>query len=277
MSPVECMNSLLKGQPSWVEIWYGKPEWVAGLFIGAFLIAVSAAFWIPYDAQRRLRDAMTHQIAIVVAIVLILPSLILRIAPCWISQGGLQNIVAPVAGLGALGGLTALFVTLGYALGLGVRGYVPPPPPLPSNEGEEITATKPAIPLEQEVAPSPPMPSETVYLRRPPPRLAWLVVRSGPRLGREFRLGKVTNIGRDATLNDIVIDDPAMSRQHARIRLEDDQFVLYDLASLNGTFVNDEQVQKRALVDGDMIKMGETLFTFMEIKDKEKGKESEEA
>ena len=90
-------------------------------------------------------------------------------------------------------------------------------------------------------------------------------------MGKEFRLAKVSNIGRDATQNDVVIDDPAISRQHARIRLEDGQFVLYDLASANGTFVRSrgsdtwDQIQKQALTDGDMIKTGETTFSFMRV------------
>jgi len=280
MQPVECMRSLLKGQPFWVEMWYGRPEWVVGLFIVAFLIAIIAAFWIFYDVQRRFREATIYQALTVVATVLILPSVILRIIPCWVSQSGMRNIVAPLAGLGIVAGLVALFAFLGYAFGIGVREYVPPVPPsvptprpLPSVPAEEVPPTELAKAPAYEVPPPAPAPAETISLRRPPPRLAWLVLRSGPRIGKEFRLGEVTNIGRDATMNDIVIDDPAMSRQHAKIRLEDEQFVLYDLASLNGTFVNDEQIQKRALVNGDMIRMGETLFTFMELKEKKKEEE----
>ncbi len=99
--------------------------------------------------------------------------------------------------------------------------------------------------------------------------MAWFVVPSGPRAGKEYRLGEITNIGRDAMQNDIDIDDSAISRQHARVKLEGGQFVLYDLASANGTFVNDELIQKRLLVNGDRIKIGETDIVFMQVKEGE--------
>lgn len=280
MSPAQCLSFLLSGQPFWVELWYGKPEWIGGLFIAAFAIALVAAFWVFYDTQRSLKEAVIYQVITVVATILILPSVIVRIVPCWLSQGGMQNIVVPLAVLGIVAGLAVILALFLYGLGVGV--YVPPPlppPPPPPLPTPPPPVPEPAPPTELAAAPvyeaplRSPAPVETVSLRRPPSRLAWLVVRSGLRMGKEFRLGEETNIGRDATRSDIVIDDTGMSRQHAKIRLENEQFVLYDLASRNGTFVNDEQIQKRVLMDGDRIKMGETIFTFMEITEKkEEGK-----
>jgi len=87
-------------------------------------------------------------------------------------------------------------------------------------------------------------------------------------MGKEFRLGEVTGIGRDAALNDIVIDDPKMSGQHAKVKLEKKRFVLYDLGSTNKTFVNGKEVYRRILTDGDTITTGDTTFTFMELKEK---------
>jgi pSer/pThr/pTyr-binding forkhead associated (FHA) protein len=111
----------------------------------------------------------------------------------------------------------------------------------------------------------------TEILIGPPSELAWLVVTSGPRTGKEFRLGEVTGIGRDPTQNEVVIDDQAMSRQHAKIKLEGKKFVIHDLASSNGTFVNDGQVYRQVLSDGDRIRMGETEFTFIEVQEKGEG------
>jgi pSer/pThr/pTyr-binding forkhead associated (FHA) protein len=90
-------------------------------------------------------------------------------------------------------------------------------------------------------------------------------VRGGARAGKEFRLQEVTNVGRDATQNDIAIDDTAISRQHARVKLEDGKFVLYDLASANGTSVNGQKILKHELANGDQVTMGETQFTFMQV------------
>jgi FHA domain-containing protein len=61
---------------------------------------------------------------------------------------------------------------------------------------------------------------------------------------------------------DIVLSDSGASRQHARIRRDDGAFVLTDLGSTNGTLVNDEAVQERALEDGDRITIGETILEF---------------
>lgn len=112
---------------------------------------------------------------------------------------------------------------------------------------------------------------ETVILGGPPPSFAWLVVKSGPRAGVLFRLNpKGSNIGRDSTLNDFILDDSALSRQHARLRVEkndegEEQHFIYDLATANGTFVNGEQIVKQGLVDGDEILIGQTTLVFKQL------------
>jgi len=258
-------------------MWYGEPEWIAGLFIVAFFISLIATFWIFYDIKRKFREAMIYQVITVASTILILPSAMLRIVPCLVSQGGMQYIVAPLAALGILASLAALFALFSYGLGIGIWEYpptLPTPEPSPPAPVEAVPPTEPIVLPGHEVPPLL-VSAETISLRRPPPRLAWLVVMSGPLMGKEFRLGEVTTIGRDAALNDVVIDDPYMSRQHAKIRLENETFVIYDLASLCGTFVNGERIQKRALVDGDTIIMGRTTFAFMEVREKTKEKGEE--
>lgn len=98
------------------------------------------------------------------------------------------------------------------------------------------------------------------------PPMAWLVITSGPRMGTDFRLRGITNIGRDSTINDIILNDETVSAEHARIKLEGGQFVLYDLASKNGTFVNKERIQRWPLLDDDEITIGETSFVFKQVK-----------
>ena len=69
-------------------------------------------------------------------------------------------------------------------------------------------------------------------------------------------------IGR-APSNSIPIADGSVSSNHARILRTDDGFVLEDLQSRNGTFVNGEKVtDKRLLVDGDLIRVGKIIMTF---------------
>ena len=105
--------------------------------------------------------------------------------------------------------------------------------------------------------------------------LAWLVVVSGPYVGHIFRLlPESTVIGRDPSC-DIVLDETAASRQHAKIRTvigEDKQarFALHDMASANGTLLNGEDVIKSDLSDGDTISIGRTELVFKQVVPKEK-------
>jgi VWFA-related protein len=72
----------------------------------------------------------------------------------------------------------------------------------------------------------------------------------------------VVTIGRSRE-NDLVIDHNTVSRQHASIKLEDDQFRLYDLGSTNGTFVGDDQVREPVVLqDGVTVRFGEKAFIF---------------
>lgn len=93
-------------------------------------------------------------------------------------------------------------------------------------------------------------------------RGAWLYVVEGEDAGRDFRLGDKTTIGRDGACDVILFNDSEISKQHARIRREGQEFVLYDLASLNGTFVNGSQIQKQLLTDDDEILVGSTRLVF---------------
>ncbi len=72
----------------------------------------------------------------------------------------------------------------------------------------------------------------------------------------------VTKIGRQFE-NDCVIDDLTVSRQHAEIRQENGTFVLYDLNSTSGTFVNNIQINKKDLKTGDIITLGNFPMIFV--------------
>ena len=110
----------------------------------------------------------------------------------------------------------------------------------------------------------------TVVLGGAAPTFAWLVLKEGSRAGQLFRLNaQGTTIGRDPQ-NDIILDDEAVSRQHAKVRVEEDaegeaQFFLYDLATSNGTIVNNEQIVKHPLIDGDEVEVGESKLVFKKI------------
>lgn len=110
------------------------------------------------------------------------------------------------------------------------------------------------------------MADRTELLNKPDVHAAWLLVLNGPRRGRDYRLTKTTNIGRDAQANQVILDDEAASTEHARIRYENGVYVLYDLASSNGTMLNGERAQKAILRDQDRIEIGHTSLLFKEAK-----------
>jgi len=70
-------------------------------------------------------------------------------------------------------------------------------------------------------------------------------------------------IGRTAA-NDLPIDNLAVSGHHAKISYEGDKFVLEDLNSLNGTFVNNQRVRKSSLKNGDEILIGKHTLVYMD-------------
>ena len=90
-----------------------------------------------------------------------------------------------------------------------------------------------------------------------------LSVTRGPGSGQVYELSRetATSLGR-AKANDIVLDDVAVSSQHCRIRPEDGHFVVHDLRSTNGTFVNERRVLQQSLTEGDVIQIGETYLQY---------------
>ncbi len=71
----------------------------------------------------------------------------------------------------------------------------------------------------------------------------------------------VTNIGRRLT-NHVVIDDPRVSRTHAQLRIVKDQYVLFDLNSNGGTFVNGQRTNQSVLHPGDVISLAGFSLIF---------------
>jgi len=69
------------------------------------------------------------------------------------------------------------------------------------------------------------------------------------------------SIGRDSS-NTIRVDDNEVSRRHAEIRRTGDQFVISDLQSSNGTYVNSRKVERAQLTSGDHIQIGRTTLVF---------------
>ena len=90
-----------------------------------------------------------------------------------------------------------------------------------------------------------------------------LVEIQGPHAGQVFLLtGPVTAIGRDPDSGVALVDDPTISRLHARIALEEGGHVLYDEGSSNGTYVNGVLLRTCPLTPGDVIQCGGTQLRY---------------
>ena len=92
-----------------------------------------------------------------------------------------------------------------------------------------------------------------------------LIMRSGPTPGASFILeGDQLTIGRDST-NEVVINDAEISRRHARLTFQGGKYVLEDLGSTNGTFVNGQRLAgPRVLKAGEVVSFGEQIVLVFE-------------
>jgi hypothetical protein len=92
-----------------------------------------------------------------------------------------------------------------------------------------------------------------------------LVMHSGPTPGKTFALeGDVLTIGREAG-NTIVINDAEVSRKHAQLVYQGGKFIVTDIGSTNGTFVNGQRVTgQHVLQSGEIISLGEQINLLYE-------------
>ncbi|MBN1945418.1 MAG: GGDEF domain-containing protein [Bradymonadales bacterium] len=92
---------------------------------------------------------------------------------------------------------------------------------------------------------------------------ACLVVINGADLGKRHPLTRLSTVIGRSSKTDIQIDDESISRNHAMIVNRGDRYLLKDLGSTNGTYVNDRPTDEIDLRDGDLVKIGRTIFKFL--------------
>jgi serine protease Do len=87
--------------------------------------------------------------------------------------------------------------------------------------------------------------------------LGRFTILNGSRAGERLGLGgSGIRIGRESSICEIVLENPKVSRLHAEVVSIDGKVMLIDRNSSNGTFVNDQKIDKRYLKDGDIIYFG---------------------
>jgi two-component system, cell cycle response regulator len=90
-----------------------------------------------------------------------------------------------------------------------------------------------------------------------------LIYPPGPDMGKRFPLTRNEIVlGRGADC-DIQVDRDSVSRRHARVFRAADQWMVEDLGSTNGSYVNDVPVQRSVLRDNDYLKIGAAIFKFL--------------
>ena len=122
---------------------------------------------------------------------------------------------------------------------------------------DDTTITFSPTELEEEVAEEAALPQSELE-----PGQALLAVQRGPNAGSKFLIDKdVTTAGRHPE-SDIFLDDVTVSRRHAEFRREGIRFVVHDVGSLNGTYVNRQRVEDTELANGDELQIGKFKLTF---------------
>lgn len=229
--------------------WYSGLGGLGGwsLFL---LLALIAAAYVFFDSANRNIKAAGWRLATLFPIILLVPTFLYKFSA--------PNTFTPRASewflvVGVLGVMISIASAIGYAVSYwGVTPspveespVIPPPvtPPSPSYEQPTQVHPRPVRP-RREVAP------------------AWLLEEG---TGRQYQLYRGdTRIGRKKGLNDIVLDNPTVSREHALIREESGVFTLYDRGSKAGTYVNGRRLYRPVILyHGDVIQMGEVQLTFV--------------
>lgn len=92
-----------------------------------------------------------------------------------------------------------------------------------------------------------------------------LVLRLGGHPVREIPLKPGRNVLGRSSKADVFLEDAGTSRQHCELELTDEQLVLRDLGSTNGTFLDGQPVREAIIRPGQVLKVGELEFAFRDL------------
>jgi pSer/pThr/pTyr-binding forkhead associated (FHA) protein len=124
----------------------------------------------------------------------------------------------------------------------------------PENTTVTFHPATPADPIDEDVS---------VELEEFGEDVGVLVVKRGPEAGSRFTLDNpLTTAGRHPE-SDIFLDDITVSRRHAEIARRGDGYVVKDVGSLNGTYLNRERIEESGLANGDELQIGKYKLVFL--------------
>ena len=103
------------------------------------------------------------------------------------------------------------------------------------------------------------------------PGTALLVVLRGPNTGARFLLDDDEVMSGRHPESDIFLDDVTVSRRHAEFIRRDDGFVVRDVGSLNGTYLNRERIDETPLAGGDEVQIGKFRLVFLDSGHSDRG------
>ncbi len=138
------------------------------------------------------------------------------------------------------------------------------PSPTPPRPGESTTtlAAIPALDPERGGEEGDLSPADLAAVDALRPGTALLVVRRGPNAGSRFLLdADLTTAGRHRD-SAIFLDDVTVSRRHAEFQRVGQGFVVRDVGSLNGTYVNRDRIDEAPLSGGDEVQVGKYRLMF---------------
>lgn len=93
--------------------------------------------------------------------------------------------------------------------------------------------------------------------------MAYLIIQLQMFPRRRVALAGAMTIGRSPT-NYVWVDDPWLSREHCRIEPQGDHWMIVDLQSKNGTYMNGRRIEREVLIEGDALELGAVRILFQE-------------
>ncbi|MEU5850710.1 glycogen accumulation regulator GarA [Saccharopolyspora shandongensis] len=133
----------------------------------------------------------------------------------------------------------------------------------PEQSPETTSVFRPFLSEPESTESASPEPAPASGVDALPAGSALLVVKRGPNAGSRFLLDRETTSAGRHPDSDIFLDDVTVSRRHAEFRREGNDFVVVDVGSLNGTYVNREPVDTSVLANGDEVQIGKFRLVFL--------------